>query len=104
MPPFEKHILVCTNERPQGHPRGCCLSKNSEAILQAFKEAILQAGLKGKVRANRSGCLDGCEKGPAVVVYPEGIWYQVKSPEQAREIVREHIVGGEVVKELKSYK
>ncbi|MCB1213975.1 MAG: (2Fe-2S) ferredoxin domain-containing protein [Deltaproteobacteria bacterium] len=104
MPPFEKHILVCTNERPAGHPRPCCLSKNSEAILQAFKEALQQAGLKGKVRANRSGCLDACEKGPAVVVYPEGIWYRVTTVEQAKRIVKEHIVGGKVVSEWQSFK
>ena len=72
--------------------------------MQAFKEALQQAGLKGKVRANRSGCLDACEKGPAVVVYPEGIWYRVTTVEQAKRIVKEHIVGGKVVSEWQSFK
>ena len=52
------------------------------------------------MRANSSGCLDQCAHGPTVVVYPEGVWYSAKTAEDAREIVREHLVGGRPVERL----
>ena len=52
------------------------------------------------MRANKSGCLEACEAGPAVVVYPEGAWYRVNSQEDVEEIVREHLIGGNVVTRL----
>lgn len=103
MPPFERHIFICTNQRPEGHPRGCCLDKGSEAIRECFKNEIKQRGLKEKVRANAAGCLDNCELGPSVVVYPEGVWYRVQTPEDVREIMEEHIASGRIVARLAIY-
>ena len=60
-----------------------------------------EAGLGGKVRINKSGCLDQCEHGPTVVVYPEAVWYGGVKPEDAEEIVREHLVGGRPVERLR---
>ena len=59
------------------------------------------AGLGGKVRINKSGCLDQCEHGPTVVVYPEAVWYGGVKPENAAEIVQEHLVGGRPVERLR---
>lgn len=98
---LKAHIFICTNERPPGHPRGCCKEKNAEALIEIFKKELAQAGLAAEVRAQRSGCLDVCESGPAVVVYPEGIWYGDVRPEDVSEIVREHIAGGKPVERLK---
>src|SRR5579863_7919535 len=75
MAKFEHHIFVCGNRRPAGHPRGCC-DPNGEARLQKlFKQKLAERGLKGIVRANQSGCLDQCEHGPNIVIYPEAVWY-----------------------------
>ncbi len=101
MPPFEKHIFICTKERSAEDPTGCCKLKDSEKIAAFFKEEVKKRGLKGKVRANPSGCLDACAKGPSVVVYPEAIWYQVSSIEDAREIMDKHIENNEVVERLR---
>jgi (2Fe-2S) ferredoxin len=98
---FERHIFVCCNRRAPGHPRGCCAEKDSEAVRAAFKAALAEAGVKGKVRANEAGCLDQCEHGPTVVVYPEAVWYGFVTPADAAEIVREHIVGGRPVGRLR---
>ena len=103
MPPFERHIFVCTNRRPDGHPRGCCQSKGSEEVRDWFKREVKDRGLNTTVRANASGCLDACETGPTVVVYPEGVWYRVQSPEDVREIMEEHIVSGRIVARLAIY-
>jgi (2Fe-2S) ferredoxin len=103
MPPFERHIFICTNQRPNGHPRGCCQEKGSETIRECFKNEIKARGLKDKVRANAAGCLDNCELGPSVVIYPEGVWYRVQTPEDVREIMEEHIASGKVVGRLAIY-
>jgi (2Fe-2S) ferredoxin len=54
-----------------------------------------------RVRANQAGCLDVCEFGPAVVVYPEGVWYGRVTPEDVDEIIERHILGGEPVERLR---
>ena len=98
---LKKHIFVCTNEREPGHKRGCCKDKGSESLVKLFKEELKGAGLSKEVRAQRSGCLDVCEFGPAIVVYPEGVWYGSVRPEDVKEIVDSHIAQGKVVERLK---
>lgn len=103
-PPVKKlthHVFICTNERPAGHPRGSCKERGSEALLDAMKKAVAAGGLKGSVRAQKSGCLDVCEHGCAMVVYPEGIWYGSVEPSDATEIVESHLKGGKPVDRLR---
>jgi (2Fe-2S) ferredoxin len=98
---FQRHIFVCTNERSPEDPRGCCLAKGSLKIHALFKEELKKAGLEGKVRANKAGCLDQCAKGPSVVIYPEGVWYTVQTENDVKEIVQKHIIKGHPVKHLR---
>ncbi len=56
---------------------------------------------KGRVRINTAGCLDRCEEGPIIVVYPEGVWYTYMDKEDVDEIIREHLVNGRVVERLR---
>lgn len=100
MPKFEKHIFVCTNQRAEDNPRGCCNPSGNAELHQAFKAALARRGLKGKVRANQSGCLDQCEHGPNVVVYPEAVWYGHVSLNDVEEIVESHILGNRPVGRL----
>ena len=97
---FEKHIFVCTNQRPPGNPRGCCDPSGSGELHHAFKAAIARRGLKGRVRANKAGCLDQCEHGPNVVIYPQGTWYGHVSVSDVEEIVESDILGGQPVERL----
>lgn len=99
-PPFARHVFVCTNRRPDGSPKGCCASKGGDEVRLALKNALDAAGVKG-IRVNQSGCLDACEKGVAVVVYPEGVWYQGVKVEDAPELVARHLQGGEPVERLR---
>ncbi len=103
MPPFERHLFVCTNRRPPGHPKGCCAEKGSESLRDRFKAGIGQRGLGGEVRANAAGCLDACEFGAVVVVYPEGVWYGRVTEADAPEIVERHLVHGEPVERLRIF-
>lgn len=98
-PYYEAHVFCCVNERPAGHPRGCCKSKGAEALRNYMKARAKELGLKD-VRINQSGCLDRCELGPTMVIYPEGIWYSYSSIEEAEEILQAHLIGGKRVERL----
>lgn len=100
MSKYQRHIFICINERPEGHPKGCCLGKGSAALRDALKSAVHAAGAKDLVRINNAGCLDACEYGVAMVIYPEGIWYGGVTKEDAQEIVDRTILKGEVVERL----
>ncbi len=101
MASFEKHIFVCTNQRAAGHPRGCCDPDAQGELQRAFKTQLAKAGIQANVRANKSGCLDQCEHGPTVVVYPEGVWYGKVAIADVTEIVESHIIGNRPVERLR---
>ncbi|MBC8311471.1 MAG: (2Fe-2S) ferredoxin domain-containing protein [Candidatus Marinimicrobia bacterium] len=96
---FEKHIFICINQRPPESPKGCC-GNEGMAIRVAFAQELAKRGLKNKVRANKSGCLDVCSFGPSVVIYPAGIWYKKVTPEDVPEIVETSIIGDDIVARL----
>lgn len=100
MPRYERHVFVCGNERPAGHPRGCCLAKGSDAVREALRSELARRGLNHRIRINKSGCLDQCEHGITVVVYPEQVWYGFVRPEDVPDIVEQHLVGGRPVERL----
>ncbi len=97
---YRRHIFICTNRRSGTDPRGSCAQKGSEEIQAIFKKELKARGLSNIVRANKSGCLDACEFGPNIVIYPEGVWYRGVSKEDVVEIIERHIIGGEVVARL----
>jgi (2Fe-2S) ferredoxin len=87
--------------RPEGAPRPSCTCDGNSALHTALQQLTKEAGLGGKVRINKSGCLDQCEHGPTVVIYPEAVWYGGVRPEDAVEIVQEHLLGGRPVDRLR---
>ena len=101
MAKFKHHIFVCTNQREEGSPRRCCNPNGDAELHKAFKDAVAARGLKSSVRANKSGCLDQCEHGPNVVVYPDEVWYGGVQPSDVQEIVESHIIGGRPVERLR---
>lgn len=96
---YDHHVFVCTNERPAGHKRGCCKSKGAEGLRNYMKARAKEFGLKN-VRINNAGCLDRCELGPTMVIYPEGIWYSPKTTADVDEILQTHLVEGGRVERL----
>lgn len=97
---YEYHLFICTNERAEEDERGCCSRKGSVHIRDYFKKTLYERGHKGKVRANQAGCLDGCAFGPTVVIYPEAVWYSVKTEVDALEVIERHVEKGEIVERL----
>ncbi len=100
MPHFERHVFVCTNRRDPGNPKGCCADKGADAVVDAFKRELHERGLKGRMRANASGCLDQCARGVTCVVYPEQVWYGHVTVADVKEIVESHLIGGVPVARL----
>ena len=93
---FERHVFVCT------HGEWCpAVDGDGWGVHAALKAAVIEAGLRDRVRVNRSGCFSQCGNGPMVVVYPEGTWYAAVSPSDAAEIVERHLVVGEPVERLR---
>jgi len=98
-PYYRVHVFCCTNVRPEGHPRGCCSAKGSVALREYMKDHAKKLGL-GDVRINASGCLDRCELGPNMVIYPDGVWYHYTTPADIDEILARHVRDGGRVERL----
>ncbi|MBI3148184.1 MAG: NAD(P)H-dependent oxidoreductase subunit E [Betaproteobacteria bacterium] len=98
---FHHHVFFCCNQRPEGET--CCNNHGATQVQAYAKDRIRELGLKGpgKVRINKAGCMDRCDQGPVLVVYPEGVWYTYADREDVEEIISSHLVGGKVVERLK---
>ena len=98
---YQHHLFFCLNRRDDG--RACCADHDAERLQAYAKDRVKQLGLSGagKVRVNRAGCLDRCELGPVVVVYPEAIWYTYVDEKDIDEIIESHLIGGEPVARLR---
>lgn len=97
---YERHIFCCVNVRPDGHPRGCCSARGSVELRNYLKAKAKDMGVK-KLRVNQSGCMERCELGPTMVIYPEAVWYTYGSTDDVDEILERHIIGGEIVERLR---
>jgi (2Fe-2S) ferredoxin len=100
MPDFSRHIFMCINQRPRGDPRGCCADSGSVKLQEFMKREVDRLGLKALVRANKAGCLDHCEYGPSIVIYPEGVWYWAGTDADITEILEQHVIAGRIVDRL----
>ena len=97
---YQRHLFFCLNERTNGE--NCCAPHGAQQAFEQCKALVKQQGLAGagKVRVNKSGCLDRCAGGPIAVVYPEGIWYSYVDIADIEEIVESHLKNGVVVERL----
>ena len=99
---YQHHVFFFTNDRGAGAERPSCNQCGSLALREYAKAKVKELELAGpgKVRINTSGCLDRCEQGPALVVYPEGTWYTYIDEDDIDEIIDQHLVEGRVVERL----
>lgn len=98
---YSKHVFFCVNQR---EPGATCCNNHCAAEMRGYAKDRIKA-LKlagpGKIRVNSAGCLDRCNEGPVIVIYPEGVWYTYVDKEDIDEIIQEHLVNGRVVERLK---
>ena len=99
MPRPKKHVFVCAQSRPAGHPRGSCGEKNGAAVLDAMMNGVFGRELPG-VLVTATGCMGPCSEGPTIVVYPEGIMYNGVKVEDVEKIIEQHLIGDQPVEEL----
>jgi len=100
MPSLQRHVFVCTNERGPNAPKGCCKLRGGAEVRDRLKAELAARGLSKVIRANNTGCLDQCQHGVSLVVYPEQVWYGRVTPDDIPEIVEKHLIGGEIVARL----
>ena len=98
---FEHHVFFCLNQREGGE--ACCMNNGAESAFDHMKARVKTLGLNGehKARINRAGCLDRCDEGPLMVVYPEAIWYTFVDNADIDEIIDSHLINGQIVERLK---
>lgn len=96
---YASHVFVCCNRRPDGAKRGSCAAKGSEDVKGYMKDRVRELGL-AHVRINSAGCLNRCELGPCMVIYPEGVWYRCATRQDVDAILQRHLVEGGRVLEL----
>jgi (2Fe-2S) ferredoxin len=71
--PYKRIVFVCTNQREPGE-RVCCADGQGARIRDELKELVKEHGLRGRVRVCKSGCMDRCEQGPNVMLFPGDAW------------------------------
>lgn len=98
-PVYLVHVFCCVNERPETHRRGSCGAKSSKQLCDYMCRLGMTLGVQ-RIRINHAGCLNVCEYGPAMVIYPEGVWYKFENEEDVAEILRSHVIKGKKVDRL----
>ncbi len=99
---FDKHVFFCTNQRENG--TACCGDHNATNARNYVKAKVRELGIpnsKNTIRINSAGCLDRCDEGPVIVIYPEEIWYTYVDESDLDEIIVEHLQHGRIVERLK---
>jgi (2Fe-2S) ferredoxin len=98
--PYKHHLFFCLNERSNGE--NCCAQHNAFELFTYAKNRIKELGLSGagRIRVNKAGCLDACNLGPVMVIYPEGTWYTFIDTDDIEEIIQSHLIKGKSVERL----
>ena len=86
------HILVCTGAG--------CIASGALDVSDALRKELAKANLDSEVKVVETGCLGPCVVGPVAAIYPDNVFYQNIKPEDAEDIVQEHILKGRVVERL----
>jgi len=95
-----RDVFICVNARPSDHPLGCCRAKGAIEVRNTLRSELTKRGLSTTIHTTNTRCLDHCEHGVTIVVYPEQVWYGHVTADDIPEIVEKHLIGGEVVTRL----
>ncbi len=98
-PLYRVHVFCCVNQRPATHWRGCCGSKGSRVLCDYMCRLGMALGVR-RIRINHAGCMNVCEHGPMMVIYPDAVWYRYETERDVEEILRVHVIGGRRVERL----
>ncbi|HEY6095758.1 MAG TPA: (2Fe-2S) ferredoxin domain-containing protein [Gallionellaceae bacterium] len=99
---YQKHVFFCTNQRAEGET--CCNNLGAQRLRDYAKDKVKALGIsnaQNRIRINSAGCMDRCDYGPVMVVYPEAVWYTYVDESDIDEIIESHLKNGKVVERLK---
>jgi (2Fe-2S) ferredoxin len=96
---YDPHIFCCTNKREEGK-RESCGRKGAEDLYAYLKARLKDLSLPQRARVNQSGCLNRCEEGPCLVIYPQGVWYRCRTKAEIDAMIERHFVHHERAEEL----
>ena len=104
---FQHHVFFCCNQRAPGE-RDCCADKGAARVRDYAKKRVKELGLSvavdnkpAQVRVNLAGCMERCELGPVIAVYPQGVWYCYVDEDDVEEIIQSHLINGKPVERLR---
>ncbi|HED34511.1 MAG TPA: (2Fe-2S) ferredoxin domain-containing protein [Gammaproteobacteria bacterium] len=100
MPKPEKHVFICTQSRPQGHPRSSCTEKQGNEVFDEFLWQLQQRNLFAKIQITSTACMGPCSEGPTVLIYPEGVMYAGVTKKDVDIIFEQHLLNDQPVERL----
>ncbi|MDR2199804.1 MAG: (2Fe-2S) ferredoxin domain-containing protein [Deltaproteobacteria bacterium] len=95
------HVLICSGGKLRGDKKGMCHTRDAEKLVKKLVEELEDRDLSSEIIVNTTSCYGICDKGPVMVVYPDGVWYGNLDAEKIQTIVDEHLENGKVVEDLK---
>ena len=99
---YDKHVFFCTNQREDGS--ACCNNHGAQQAREYMKNKVKELGISSRqnnIRINAAGCMNRCDMGPVIVIYPESTWYTYKNDSDLDEIIEQHLKHGRIVERLK---
>ncbi len=100
MPKPIKHVFICSQNRPLGHPKGSCVHNGGAELLSAFWQELQKRNLYDQIAISFTGCIGPCDMGPNVLVYPEGTLYVRVEKTDIAKIFDQHLQGNAPVERL----
>lgn len=94
------HVLICSGGKLVGDKLGTCHTRDAGKLVRKLMEELEERDLGSEIIVNTTSCYGICDKGPIMVVYPDGVWYGNLTPEKLETIVEEHLENGKAVKGL----
>lgn len=101
IPYYDFHIFICRNTKTGSESSPSCGAKGADALIAHMKKQLSKLKTATNIRVNKSGCLGECNRGIALVIYPQNVWYSMRDVNDINRIIDEHILEGKIIDDLR---